>query len=95
MTWRGSARVTWRKPSRAVGDQRLAQGAQEKKLRAALHASSGGRGGYVEVRPEEYPDVPQARAARIAWETGLRAEAFGNRGSWRFGETVIEKVAWH
>ncbi|AEN12895.1 hypothetical protein K373_04020 [Streptomyces sp. DvalAA-21] len=38
--------------------------------------------------------MPQARAARIAWEAGLRAEAFGNRGVWRFGETVIEKVPW-
>ncbi|MFF1463740.1 hypothetical protein [Streptomyces sp. NPDC058330] len=94
MTWRGSDRVPWRKLSRAVGDQRLAQEAQEKKLRAALRAYSGGRGGYVEVRPEEYPDVPRARAARIAWETGLRAEAFGNRGVWRFGETVIEEVPW-
>jgi hypothetical protein len=36
--------------------------------------------------------VSQHRAARIAWETGLRAEAAGNRGSWRFGESVVEEV---
>lgn len=34
------------------------------------------------------------RAARIAWEMGLRAEPTGNRGSWRFGETVVEEVPY-
>ncbi|MFJ5920265.1 hypothetical protein ACIQFW_31350 [Streptomyces ardesiacus] len=57
-----------------------------------LRSHPADRRGYIEVQPEEYPDVPRQRAARIAWETGLRAEALGNRGSWRFAETVIEEV---
>ncbi|MFJ4920398.1 hypothetical protein [Streptomyces sp. NPDC088725] len=65
---------------------------QEEKLRDALRGYPSDRRGYIKVRPEEYPDVTQRRAARIAWEMGLRAEAVGNRGSWRFGETVVEEV---
>ncbi|KOX29175.1 hypothetical protein ADL07_24915 [Streptomyces sp. NRRL F-4707] len=65
---------------------------QELKLRQVLRSHPADRRGYIEVQPEEYPDVPRQRAARIAWETGLRAEALGNRGSWRFAETVIEEV---
>ncbi|XKK63303.1 hypothetical protein HFP71_13065 [Streptomyces sp. ARC32] len=65
---------------------------QEEKLREALRAYPADRRGYMKVAPEHYPDMSQQRAARIAWEMGLRAEAVGNRGSWRFGETVVEEV---
>ncbi|MEU6112509.1 hypothetical protein ABZ853_29395 [Streptomyces albidoflavus] len=65
---------------------------QEEKLREALRAFPADRRGYIKVAPESYPDLTHQRAARIAWETGLRAEAAGNRGSWRFGETVVEEV---
>ncbi|MEG3628541.1 hypothetical protein [Streptomyces poriticola] len=66
---------------------------QETKLREALRTYPKDRRGYIKVHPEEFPGIPHARAARIAWEEGLRAEAHGNRGSWRFGETVLEEVA--
>ncbi|MGW5393381.1 hypothetical protein [Streptomyces koyangensis] len=65
---------------------------QEEKLREALRSLPADRRGYVKVAPESYPDLTHQRAARIAWEMGLRAEAAGNRGSWRFGETVVEEV---
>ncbi|MFD8171881.1 hypothetical protein [Streptomyces sp. NPDC059709] len=65
---------------------------QEQKLREALRTYPADRRGYIKVPPEHYPDISQQRAARIAWEMGLRAEAFGNRGSWRFGETVVEEI---
>ncbi|MFB8419023.1 hypothetical protein ACFC63_26315 [Streptomyces albidoflavus] len=65
---------------------------QEEKLREALRSFPADRRGYIKVAPESYPDLTHQRAARIAWETGLRAEAAGNRGSWRFGETVVEEV---
>ncbi|MFI1313913.1 hypothetical protein ACH4TS_27845 [Streptomyces albidoflavus] len=65
---------------------------QEKKLREALRSFPADRRGYIKVSPESYPDLTPQRAARIAWESGLRAEAVGNRGSWRFGETVVEEV---
>ncbi|UKL07391.1 MULTISPECIES: hypothetical protein [unclassified Streptomyces] len=55
-------------------------------------AGPADRRGYIRAHPEDYPGLTQQRAARIAWETGLRAEAFGNRGSWRFAETVVEEV---
>ncbi|MFE0800971.1 hypothetical protein [Streptomyces sp. NPDC058812] len=73
-------------------DDDKARRAQEAKLRQALGTHSADRRGYIEVTPEAYPDVSHQRAARIAWEMGLRAEAVGNRGTWRFGENVIEEV---
>ncbi|MEV5979846.1 hypothetical protein [Streptomyces sp. NPDC052114] len=71
---------------------RSAPGEQEERLREALRTYPADRRGYIKVPPEEFPDVSHGRAARIAWEMGLRAEATGNRGSWRFGETVVEEV---
>ncbi|MFD6495670.1 hypothetical protein [Streptomyces sp. NPDC060188] len=102
MTWRGSGTVKRReeeKPSaglrkvyNAASGDYAKQEEQEKKLREALRTYPSDRRGYIKVQPEEYPDLPQQRAARIAWEMGLRAEAMGNRGSWRFKETVIQEV---
>ncbi|WP_406173049.1 hypothetical protein [Streptomyces sp. NBC_00996] len=102
MTWRGSdaARrrdvrkrpAAVRKAYKAVTGDHSTQQEQEEKLREALRAYPADRRGYIKVHPEEYPDVLQQRAARMAWEMGLRAEAAGNRGSWRFGETVVEEV---
>lgn len=102
MTWRGSDAARRRgqgKPSagmrkayKAVTGNHATREAQEEKLREALRTYAADRRGYIKVQPEEYPDLPQQRAARIAWEMGLRAEATGNRGSWRFKETVIEEV---
>ncbi|WP_217548894.1 hypothetical protein [Streptomyces sp. GbtcB6] len=65
---------------------------QEEQLREALRTYPADRRGYIKVPPEQYPDVTRQRAARIAWELGLRAEASGNRGSWRFAEKVVEEV---
>ncbi|MFE9249589.1 hypothetical protein [Streptomyces sp. NPDC007088] len=103
MTWRGSDTARRRrrtaKPSAgtreanaAVTGGRPSREEQEDKLREALRTHPADRHGYIKVRPEDHPDLTQRRAARIAWETGLRAEATGDRGSWRFGETVIEEV---
>ncbi|MGY0068788.1 hypothetical protein ACWZEH_18730 [Streptomyces sp. QTS137] len=93
--WRREARkgpgVT-RKVYKTVTHNHTTQAEQEEKLRDALRTYPADRRGYIKVRPEDYPDVSQRRAARIAWEAGLRAEAVGNRGSWRFGETVNEEV---
>lgn len=102
MTWRGSdtakrcdalkgPEVARKVYKRATGEHST-QEEQEERLREALRTSPSDRRGYIEVAPEEYPDVPHRRAARIAWEMGLRAEAVGNRGSWRFGEKVVEEV---
>ncbi|MET7357662.1 hypothetical protein ABZS76_04360 [Streptomyces sp. NPDC005562] len=102
MTWRGSTTAKRRddgKPSAAarkayksVTRNHSSQDEQEEKLREALRTYPVDRRGYIKVHPEQYPDVSQHRAARIAWEMGLRAEAAGNRGAWRFGETVVEEV---
>ena len=104
MTWRGSdtakrrdeaKRKTssrTRKAYKAITRNHTTQDEQEAKLREALNTYPADRRGYIKVAPEEYPDVSQHRAARIAWEMGLRAEAAGNRGSWRFRETVNEEV---
>ncbi|MFJ6914040.1 hypothetical protein ACIQUX_08775 [Streptomyces sp. NPDC101133] len=102
MTWRGSDAAKRRddgKPSagvrkayKVVTRNHTTVQEQEQKLREALRTYPADRRGYIKVPPEHYPDISQQRAARIAWEMGLRAEAFGNRGSWRFGETVVEEV---
>ncbi|MER6524611.1 hypothetical protein [Streptomyces sp. NPDC001508] len=102
MTWRGSNAARRRddaKPSaglrkvyNAVTGNHTTQEEQEEKLREALRTYPADRRGYIKVQPEDFPDLTQHRAARIAWETGLRAEGAGNRGSWRFKETVIEEV---
>jgi len=102
MTWRGSDAArrrdaqkgpgAWRKAYKtATRDHSTAQ-EQEEKLREALRAYPADRRGYIKVQPEAYPDLTHQRAARIAWEMGLKAEAAGNRGSWRFAETVVEEV---
>ncbi|MFE9609080.1 hypothetical protein [Streptomyces sp. NPDC006012] len=67
---------------------------QEERLREALRTYPADRSGYVRVHPKDYPDVSHRRAARIGRDMGLRAEAFGNRGSWRFGENVVEEVPY-
>ncbi|MDN3268482.1 hypothetical protein [Streptomyces sp. MA15] len=89
MAWRGA--VTERETGEAVGRARLRR-EQEEKLREVLRAYPADRRGYIKVSPGEYPALTHGRAARIAWEEGLRAEAVGNRGAWRFSETVIEEV---
>ncbi|WP_181383439.1 hypothetical protein [Streptomyces sp. NWU339] len=103
MTWRGSDTARGRdarkrgpgrmqKGYKAVTRNHSAQAEQEEKLREALRTYPADRRGYIKVEPEEYPDLSQGRAARIAWEAGLRAEAVSNRGSWCFKEHVIEEV---
>ncbi|MFI7347731.1 hypothetical protein ACIBSR_15865 [Streptomyces sp. NPDC049936] len=102
MAWRGSDAASRRADRRQSGGVRRAYKSvtgdhataeeQEEKLREVLRTQPLDRRGYIKVQPEEYPDLSVHRAARIAWEMGLRAEALGNRGSWRFGEKVIEEV---
>jgi hypothetical protein len=102
MTWRGSDTARRRDEQKGPGQIRKVyktmtrdhstQQEQEEKLRVALRTYPTDRRGYLKVAPEEYPDLTHGRAARIAWEMGLRAEAVGNRGSWRFKETVVEVV---
>ncbi|MDW4910938.1 hypothetical protein RB628_37890 [Streptomyces sp. ADMS] len=104
MTWRGSDTAKQRdeakrktssrtqKAYKAVTRNHTTQDEQEEKLREALRTFPADRRGYIKVHPEDFPDVSQQRASRIAWELGLRAEAAGNRGSWRFRETVVEEV---
>ncbi|MGW0731936.1 hypothetical protein [Streptomyces sp. NPDC002851] len=102
MTWRGSDAArdrdarkqtnTARKANKTVTSDHSAQAEQEEKLREALRTYPTDRRGYIKVFPEDYPGITHQRAARIAWEMGLRAEAFGNRGKWRFAETVVEEV---
>ncbi|MFB6957405.1 hypothetical protein ACFCYB_10240 [Streptomyces sp. NPDC056309] len=95
MTWRGSdaarRRDRWKKAT--PDHEALArQAEQEEKLREALRTYPVDRRGYIKVSPTDYPDLSQQRAARIAWEMGLRAEAWGNKGAWRFKESVVEEV---
>lgn len=101
MTWRGSKAAKrrdagpstrLRKAYSSVSGNQATQEEQEQRLREALRTFPADRRGYIKVSPESYPDVPQRRAARIAWEEGTRMEGAGNRGSWRFGETVVEEV---
>ncbi|MEV6791831.1 hypothetical protein AB0M87_07485 [Streptomyces sp. NPDC051320] len=106
MAWRGSDTAKRRnkekkkspsgtqKAYKAVSSSHTTQAEQEEKLRQALRTFPPDRRGYIKLQPESYPDVSQHRAARIAWEMGLRPEAVGNRGSWRFGETVMEAVPY-
>ncbi len=89
MAWRGS--VGTRKRDETAASDR-AQREQEEKLREALRTYPADRRGYIKVSPGEFPALSQGRAARIAWEMGLKAEAVGNRGAWRFKDTVIEEV---
>ncbi|CAM5270667.1 hypothetical protein [Streptomyces griseomycini] len=102
MTGQGSDTARWRDVlkgpgivrkvyERATGDRSI-QEKQEERLREALRTYPDDRRGYIKVTPEEYPDVSHRRAARIAWWTGLRAETWGTRGSWCFGEKVVEQV---
>lgn len=102
MAWRGSNAVRRRSSStrgkaaraayRVLGRNRASRDEQEEELRSALRTYPSDRRGYIRVHPEDYPDVSLERAARIARDLGLRAEGAGNRGSWRFSETVIEEV---
>ena len=64
----------------------------EQRLRELMRARAFDRRGYIRVLPGEFLGITQQRAAQIAREEGLRAEAYGNRGSWRFGERVVEEV---
>ena len=92
MTWRGSTVAKRREARKHPEVDDATHEAQEAKLREALRTYPRDRRGYIKIGPEEYPDISHHRAARIAWETGLRAEAVGNRGAWRFDEKVIEEV---
>jgi hypothetical protein len=102
MTWRGSDTARRRDEQKGPGRLRKVyktvtrdhstQQEQEEKLRVALRTCPADRRGYLKVAPEEYPDLTHGRAARVAWEMGMRAEAVGDRGSWRFKETVAEEV---
>lgn len=65
---------------------------QEQRLRDVLRERAFDRRGYVRVSPGNYPGMTYQRAAQISREEGLRAEASGNRGYWRFGENVVEEV---
>ncbi|MFE1149222.1 hypothetical protein ACFW42_19175 [Streptomyces albidoflavus] len=93
-------RVAWRGRRCEDGGSALAAGVagqpgtadQEARLRELLRTGPADRRGCIRVHPEDYPGLTQQRAAHIAWETGLRAEAFGNRGLWRFAETVVEEI---
>ncbi len=89
LAWRGTGE-TRRRKEKAASDRE--QREQEEKLREALRTHPADRRGYIKLSPGEYPALSPGRAARIAWEMGLKAEAFGNRGSWRFKETVVEEV---
>ncbi|MEU2616575.1 hypothetical protein ABZ642_00175 [Streptomyces sp. NPDC007157] len=83
MTWRGSDATRrrddgrpsagMRKAYKAVTGNTTTQEEQEEKLREALHTCPADRRGYIKAQPEAYPDLTQRRAARIAWEMGLRA----------------------
>ncbi|NUO43631.1 MAG: hypothetical protein HOV82_16535 [Streptomyces sp.] len=84
--------MTWKGARKEKDVDTGAQAAQEEKLREALRTYPADRRGYIKLHPEDYPALTHQRAARIAWETGLRTEAAGNRGSWRFKETVVEEV---
>lgn len=92
MTWRGSDAAKRREARKRPEAGDATHEAQEAKLRVALRTHPRDRRGYIKISPGEYPDISHHRAARIAWETGLRAEAMGNRGAWRFAEKVIEEV---
>ncbi|MFH9175933.1 hypothetical protein [Streptomyces albogriseolus] len=76
--WRG--RVTERETSKTVGTARLQQ-EQKEKLQEVSRVYPADRRGYIKVSPGEYPALTHARATRIAWEEGLRAEAAGNQGT--------------
>ncbi|MFD8251624.1 hypothetical protein [Streptomyces werraensis] len=89
LAWRGS--VAARKTDENVVNN-PAMHEQEEKLREALRTYPADRRGYIKVSPGDFPGVSQGRASRIAWEMGLKAEAYGNRGSWRFAEKVVEEV---
>ncbi|MGW6054165.1 hypothetical protein [Streptomyces sp. NPDC055189] len=87
MSWRGPATAKRTRP----GDL-TAERAREQQLRKVLTTCPADHHGYIEVDPGNYPGFSHHRAARIAREAGLRAEASGNHGMWRFGETVVEEV---
>ncbi|WP_246888060.1 hypothetical protein [Streptomyces sp. GESEQ-13] len=89
LAWRGA--VAARKTDGTVVNGPAPQ-EQEERLREALRTCPADRRGYIKVSPAEFPGLSHGRAARIAWEMGLKAEAFGNRGSWRFAEQVVEDV---
>ncbi|WP_445526085.1 hypothetical protein [Streptomyces cyslabdanicus] len=90
--WRGSDTAGRRDARKAATSEHKVRAEQEEKLREALRTCPPDRHGYIKLRSEDYPALSQQQAARIAWETGLRAEAWGNQGSWRFKETVVEEV---
>ncbi|MEU4926968.1 hypothetical protein AB0G54_10755 [Streptomyces yokosukanensis] len=70
----------------------VSSGDQEQRFRDVLRARGFDRRGYIRISPGNYSGMTYQRAAQIAREEGLRAEAFGNRGYWRFGEQVVEEV---
>ncbi|MFF3762681.1 hypothetical protein ACFYYR_01080 [Streptomyces sp. NPDC001922] len=64
---------------------------QEQRLRDALRARNVDRRGYIRLSPRDYPGLTPEHVTRIAHEEGLRVETFWNRGSWRFGERVVQE----
>ncbi|MFI9599602.1 hypothetical protein ACIHCX_06900 [Streptomyces sp. NPDC052043] len=91
-TWRGSDAAGRRDTRKMATREHKVRPEQEDKLREALRTCPSDHHGYIKLRPEDYPALSQHQAARVAWETGLRAEAWGNQGLWRFKETVVEEV---
>ncbi|MCZ2526985.1 hypothetical protein [Streptomyces sp. HB2AG] len=68
------------------------ENAERTRLRKQLEEGEFDRRGYIRVNPAHYPGLSYPQAAAVAAEVGLLAEAFGNRGYWRFGRQVVEQV---
>lgn len=66
---------------------------EEFQFREMLRTTPADRRGYIKVPPDKFPNLTQARAAVLARGEGLKTEAFGNRGYWRFAPDVVEEVA--
>ncbi|MFR9795400.1 hypothetical protein ACL02U_05735 [Streptomyces sp. MS06] len=102
IAWRGSDAARRRDARRQRGGTRQVHRTgtgdhptrkeQEARLREVLGTHLADGRGCIEVHAGDYPGLSHERAARIAWETGLCAEAVGDQGSWRFGETVVEEA---
>ncbi|MEV0847197.1 hypothetical protein AB0J21_15235 [Streptomyces sp. NPDC049954] len=84
-----TAEAGTRTADKKVATGRTTREEQKEKLRGALRTHPADRRGYIEVAPEDHPAT--SRPDRLGGGPA-RAEAAGNQGSWRFKETVIEKV---
>lgn len=65
---------------------------EEEELIRVLRARQFDRRGYIRVSPSNFPTLSHLHAARIAQAEGLLTEEFGNKGYWRFGSVVIERM---